>query len=93
MRWSEGAGKHREITYISCTEGGKIVTGCHEDQTQGSGDCHEEETFSSAPNVQDLCQWNEDCGRDCVRYDIDHVEQGMACKVARHEGQEAGEYG
>lgn len=49
--------------------------------------------MGSAPDVQDLRQWNENCGRHGVADDVDDIQERMRFKITRHERNQTVENG
>lgn len=82
--WAERL--HR--TYIGSAEKGKTVAGRHHDQAESRENGHKAKTFSSAPNIHNFRQRDEEGGGHGIRNNVDDVQEGMRLEVACDEGKQ-----
>ena len=54
----------------------------HHSHADGSHDDHEEETFSTAPKIEDLGQRDEDSGLHAAGHDVDDGDEGVRLPFA-----------
>lgn len=74
------------FSYSGGAVSGKVAAGSHHGHTNGGKDDHEEETLSSAPDVEDLGQGNVDSSSHDVGDSADDGHDGVRLPLARGVG-------